>query len=109
MGNVFWEQMAGANLAAIVTMGEEVEIGGVKVDGVVDAQDYREGAAPGGRITLISAKILIMADIPLADGMEAKVRGLPCKVDGWETIGPGAGRNVMIGPFNRWSGDIPGL
>jgi hypothetical protein len=30
-------------------------------------------------------------------------------VDGWDTIGPDGHRMVRVGPFNRWSGEIPGV
>lgn len=109
MGSAFWEQMAAGNLNAIETMGEDLELGGETVQGIVDEQSFREGAAAGGRRTLVSCKVQIMADLALHDGMAAKVRGLDGKVEGWENLGPGAGRIVSIGPFNRWSGDIPGL
>lgn len=105
----FWDGLADANAIAIEVMGEEVLLDGGPVNGVVDQQSYQEGAAAGGRKTLIGCRVLVGAGVTLRDGMQAQVRGLDGRVNGWEEIGPGAGRVVVIGPYNRWSGDVPGV
>lgn len=105
----FWDAFAAANTAAIETMGEPLELDGVERSGIVDQQSWQEGAAPGGRKSLLSCKVLIDPSVDLRDGMPVKIRGLDGKVDGWESTGPGCHHLVSIGPVNRWSGDIPGL
>jgi hypothetical protein len=113
VSSAFWENFAAANETAVDVMGEEILLDGEPVNGVVEPQGYQEGAAAGGRKTLVNCRVLVsaavVAALPLRDGMPARVRGLDGRVNGWENLGPGAGVMLDIGPYNRWSGDVPGV
>jgi hypothetical protein len=107
--SAFWQGMTAANDLAIETMGESLRVGDVEVMGVVDGKTWQEGAAPGGRKTIVRCEVLLSATVEVRDGMPVHVRGADGKVDGWDTIGPDGHRMVRVGPFNRWSGEIPGV
>lgn len=106
----FWQGMERGNTAAVETMGEEVLFDGTPVQGVVDDFEFQEaGAGVGGRRSLVNATVLVSPEVALRDGMPVVVRGLDGKVGPWRALGPGGHVKVSIGPFNRWSGEIPGL
>ena len=108
MSSAFWENMATANETAVDVMGEELFLDGKPVNGVVDNQNYQEGAGAGGKKKLLQCKVLVMTEVGgLRDGMPVKVRGLDGRVNGWENLG--AGVMIDVGPYNRWSGDVPGV
>jgi hypothetical protein len=113
MGSAFWENFDAANQVAVDVMGEEVLLDGHSVTGVVDPQSYQEGAAVGGRKGILRCGILVtrevMDAVPPRDGMVVELRGLIGRVESWEPLGPMAGVLLNVGPYNRWSGEVPGV
>lgn len=107
--SAFWDGLAAANDAAIETMGEEVELGGVVMQAVVDAQFSEPTAGVGGRRDILRATLLVPGNTELADAMVVSLRGVEGKVVSWEPLGPGGHVQVNVGPYNRWSGAIPGV
>ena len=105
----FWDGMERGNAAAVGAMGEDVRFDGELFQGVVDDLEYEDTASAGGKRAVVTARILVGAEVPLRDGMPVEVRGVAGKVVSWKPIGPDGHRSVQIGPFNRWSGDVPGL
>lgn len=106
----FWQGMERGNEAAVVTMGEPVIFDGVEIHAIVDDFEFQEDAAgAGGRRNLVNANVVVAPDVPLRDGLSVVVRGLDGKVASWKPLGPEGHVRVFIGPFNRWSGAVPGL
>lgn len=107
--SAFWDGLAAANDAAIETMGERVSFGGVELQAVVNAQFSEEVKSQGGRRELVQATVLVPGGTVLADAMVVSFRGVQGKIASWEPLGPDGHLQVNVGPFNRWSGEIPGL
>jgi hypothetical protein len=106
--SLFWETFADADARAIETLGEEVTLDGVAASAIVDPVAIEERLGAGGRRVDAGSVILVAAGTALRDGMPVQVRGQDGRVDSWEAIGSGS-LLVTVGPFNRWSGDIPGV
>lgn len=107
--SAFWEGMAAANASAIETMGELVEIGGVILNAIVDPLEVNDGSAPGGRRVDVSSMLTVPPGTVLRDGAIVKLRGMEGKVMSWTAIGADGHLQVIVGPVNRWDGEIPGV
>jgi hypothetical protein len=72
----------------------------------VDVQEYEEGAATGGRKTILNGRVLVGPEVEPRDGLEVRVRGAEGRVNGWEVPTPDGWRWLSVGPHNRWSGEV---
>ena len=105
----FWETFDDANEVAAASLGEAMLIGGVVVQGVVSGMlSMEDGAAPGGRRYLPSGEVVVPGSVAPCDGLRCTVRGIECKIEGWDRLGASGRWVLRLGPVNRWSGDIPG-
>ena len=102
----FWDSFTGGADAAILTMGEEVTIGGVAMRAVVQPAESKPGIVPGG----LSAGVTHVLHVSLADGGAVAdgalvvSRALTGRVVSKEHFG--GGWLIHAGPENRWEGDM---
>lgn len=103
--SAFWDSFTAGAEAAIGEMGEDVFIGGVAMQGIVQPVGVNETLVAGGRSSGVTHQIQIsLADgLAVKDGEAVECRMLIGRVLHKEHFG--GGWLVDTGPENRWSED----
>jgi hypothetical protein len=101
----FWESFTEGAEAGIEVMGEDVEIGGVDMAGIVEPVEVQEGAATGGhrKDVAMVIQVTLEAGEKIEDGAEVLARGFAGKVKFKEHFG--GGWRIHVAAENRWEED----
>jgi len=106
MGSDFWESFTGGADAGIETMGEEVTIGGVAMQAVVQPAESKPGIVPGGLSAGVTHTLQVALGVGswVVDGAQVVSRALIGRVVSKEHFG--GGWLIHAGPESRWDGDL---